>query len=148
MTAARPDTSLPTVTRARPARGLVGRSDVAICALATYLTRWSVPALRVSLGLVFLGFGVLKFFPGASPAEEIVTRTVEALTFGAVHGTAAVVLTAAVETFIGVTLMTGRWLKVGLVVLVVALIGILSPIVLFADELFGHGMTQIGRAHV
>lgn len=34
-----------------------------------WLGRYSVDILRVSLGLIFLGFGLLKFFPGASPAE-------------------------------------------------------------------------------
>ena len=47
------------------------------------LTRWlakrSIDLLRISLGVVFLGFGVLKFFPGASPAEALVARTVDTL---------------------------------------------------------------------
>ncbi|MFF3063491.1 DoxX family protein [Oerskovia sp. NPDC057915] len=132
--------------QAPPARpGLLGRADAVVVALAAHLTRWSVPALRVTLGLVFLGFGVLKFLPGASPAEQIVTQTVGALTFGVVEGTAAVVLTAVVETFIGLTLLTGRALKVGLVVLAVALVGMMSPVVLFAGELFGDGMTLMGQ---
>ncbi|MFF2622421.1 DoxX family membrane protein [Oerskovia jenensis] len=130
----------PTI-RQGPAR----RSDAVVVALAVHLTRWSVPALRVTLGLVFLGFGVLKFFPGASPAEQIVTQTVGALTFGVVEGAAAVLLTAVVETVIGLTLLTGRGLKVGLIVLAVALVGMMSPAVLFADELFGDGMTLMGQ---
>lgn len=124
---------------------LAGRVDAAVDATARFLTRWSVPALRVALGLVFLGFGVLKFFPGASPAESIAARTVETLTFGLVGGTAAVVFTAVLETFIGLTLLTGRLLRTGLVALAVAMAGILSPIVLFAGELFGHGMTLMGQ---
>lgn len=136
----------PPLTSAPRARtGLLARSDAVAVALAVHLTRWSVPALRVTLGLVFLGFGVLKFFPGASPAEQIVTQTVGALTFGVVEGTAAVVLTAVVETVIGLTLLTGRWLKVGLVVLAVALVGMMSPVVLFSGELFGDGMTLLGQ---
>jgi uncharacterized membrane protein YphA (DoxX/SURF4 family) len=124
---------------------LTGRVDTAVAATARFLTRWSVPALRVALGLVFLGFGVLKFFPGASPAESIAARTVETLTFGLVGGTAAVIFTAVLETFIGLTLLTGRLLRAGLVALAVAMAGILSPIVLFAGELFGHGMTLLGQ---
>lgn len=121
------------------------RLDVAVTALARFLTRWSVPALRVALGLVFLGFGVLKFFPGASPAEQIAGRTVETLTLGLVPSTTAVILVAVMETFIGLTLISGRLLRVGLVVLAVALVGILSPVALFSDELFGHGMTLLGQ---
>lgn len=146
MTAARPETSSPAFAIDPPARqGLTARSDTAAVALAEVLARWSVPALRVTLGLVFLGFGVLKFFPGASPAEQIVKQTLAALTFGVVDGTAAVVVTAVIETVIGLTLLTGRWLKVGLVVLAVALVGMMSPVVLFPDELFGDGMTLLGQ---
>ena len=33
------------------------------------LIRHSIAALRWSVGLVFLGFGLLKYFPGVSAAE-------------------------------------------------------------------------------
>ena len=39
----------------------------------------------VALGIVFLWFGVLKFFPNLSPAETLAVRTIEQLTFGAVR---------------------------------------------------------------
>ncbi len=37
--------------------------------------RHSVALLRVALGGIFLGFGLLKFFPGLSPAAPIAERT-------------------------------------------------------------------------
>jgi putative oxidoreductase len=119
--------------------------DVATGRLAGFLVRWSVPALQVALGLVFLGFGALKFFPGASPAADIAERTIDTLTLGLVHGTAAIMLTAVMEVFIGITLITGRLLKLGLLALAVAFVGILSPIVLFFGDLFGNGMTLMGQ---
>lgn len=61
---------------------------------AGWFAEHSLTALRISLGLVIAGFGALKFIPGASPAEELVIQTTEALTFGVVTGTTAVVLTA------------------------------------------------------
>ena len=39
------------------------------------MARIGVPLLRISLGIVFFWFGVLKFFPGLSPAQELATRT-------------------------------------------------------------------------
>ncbi|MFE7407535.1 DoxX family protein [Isoptericola sp. NPDC057559] len=144
-TAAEAPTTAPTTAPRRLAERVALRADVAVTALARVLARWSVPALRVALGLVFLGFGVLKLFPGASPAEEIAARTVETLTFGLVPGEAAVLLTAVMETFIGLTLLSGRLLRTGLAVLAVAMVGILSPVALFGDELFGHGMTLLGQ---
>ncbi|MEU4607703.1 DoxX family protein [Kribbella sp. NPDC023972] len=104
--------------------------------LADWLGRQSVDILRVSLGLIFLGFGVLKFFPGASPAEALVMRTIDTLTFGIVDGRNAVLLTALMECFIGLTLVTGKFLRTGLLVLGGSLIGIMSPLVLFFGDLF------------
>lgn len=101
-----------------------------------WLNRYSIDLLRFSLGLVFTLFGVLKFFPGASPAEELAMRTVDTLTLGVVSGSAALWLTAIVETFIGLTLVTGRLLRAGLVALGFALVGILSPVALFFGDLF------------
>jgi putative oxidoreductase len=100
------------------------------------LSRYSIDMLRVSLGLVFLGFGSLKFIPNASPAEELAKRTLDTLTFGLIEGSSAVLLTAAMEVFIGLTLVTGKLLKTGLVVLAGALVGIMSPLVLFFGDLF------------
>jgi uncharacterized membrane protein YkgB len=101
-----------------------------------WLARYSIAVLRVSLGLVFLGFGGLKFIPGASPAEELATRTVESLTFGILSGGAALVVTAVAECFIGLTLISGKLLRAGLLVLAVSMVGIMSPLVLFFSDLF------------
>ena len=102
----------------------------------TWCDRHSITILRVSLGLIFLGFGVLKFFPGASPAEALVMRTVDTLTLGVLSGRNAVLLTAILECFIGITLVTGRFLRTALLVLGVSLAGIMAPLVLFFDDLF------------
>jgi putative oxidoreductase len=110
------------------------RFDVGI--LRAWLNRYSIDVLRISLGLVFALFGILKFIPGASPAEDLAVRTVDTLTFGLVSGTAALWTTAFVESVIGLTLVTGRFIRTGLVVLGLALIGIMSPVVLFFGELF------------
>ncbi len=50
-------------------------------------------------------------------AAWLAEQRVTALTFGAVTGTTAVVLTAVLETFLGLTLLTGHGLRVGLVVM-------------------------------
>jgi putative oxidoreductase len=104
--------------------------------IATVLGRHSVDILRISLGLIFLGFGVLKFFPGASPAEALVMRTIETLTLGIIEGRNAVLLTALMECFIGLTLVTGKFLRTGLLLLGFSLVGIMSPLVLFFGDLF------------
>jgi hypothetical protein len=42
------------------------------------MARHGITLLRVSLGVVFfLWFGVLKFFPGLSPAQSLAARTID-----------------------------------------------------------------------
>lgn len=101
-----------------------------------WLNRHSIDILRVSLGIVFLAFGALKFIPGASPAQDLVIRTLDTLTLGIISGGTALFVTAVVECFIGLTLITGTFLRTGLAVLGASMVGILSPLVLFFDDLF------------
>lgn len=110
-----------------------------------FLTRYALDILRTAVGLVFLVFGGLKLNPGSSPAEQIAIETVEKLTFGVIHGNAALILTAEMEIFIGLTL-TFKWaVKAGLVALGFALIGILSPLFLFPGQLFHGGVTLLAQ---
>ncbi|MBO6661440.1 MAG: doxx family protein [Roseivirga sp.] len=46
-----------------------------------FLERHQFRILRVCIGILFLWFGGLKFFPGLSPAEGLASTTVEILTF-------------------------------------------------------------------
>ena len=131
-----------------PTRGTAPRSS-RINQLASrgqsLLDTYSIGSLRVSLGFVFLLFGALKFVPGLSPAEDLAARTIDALTLGIVSGTGAVLMTAVMETFIGITLITGRFLRAGLAVLGMAMVGIMSPLVLFAGEMFPEGPTIVAQ---
>lgn len=109
--------------------------------VADWAARHGVAMLRVSVGLIFLAFAIPKFIPGASPVEALVMRTVDVLSFGLVQGTLGMVLVAALETFIGLTLVTGRFLGLGLLALGGAMVGFFAPLVLFADDLLGGGLT-------
>jgi putative oxidoreductase len=104
--------------------------------LADWLARYSITMLRVSLGFVFLGFGVLKFFPGLSPAEPLAARTLDILTLGLIPERIGLLMVAGFESLIGLLLLSGRWLRLALGLLAVELIGILSPIVLLPGEMF------------
>ncbi|WP_199435222.1 hypothetical protein [Qaidamihabitans albus] len=116
--------------------------------LAEWLAAHSVAALRISLGLVIAGFGALKYVPGASPAEGLVMQTTEALTFGVVDGRPAVLITAVLETLIGLSLLTGRGLRWCLVVMAGWLGGIMMPVVLFPGEMFPGGLPTIEAQYV
>jgi uncharacterized membrane protein YphA (DoxX/SURF4 family) len=100
------------------------------------LARIGVPVVRMALGIVFLWFGVLKFFPNLSPAELLAARTIERLTLGTIHPDVSLPVLAAWESVIGIGLILGRWLRLVLFLLAVQMAGTFTPLLLFPDETF------------
>lgn len=99
-------------------------------------SRYSITLLRVGLGVVFLGFGLLKFFPGLSPVEDLVVNTVGVLTFGAISASAGIALVAALECAIGLSLIAGKFMRLTLLLLAFQMLGAVSPLFFFPGELF------------
>ncbi|WP_026370300.1 DoxX family membrane protein [Kallotenue papyrolyticum] len=100
------------------------------------MARYGIVLLRVGLGLVFFWFGVLKFVPGLSPAQDLATRTIELLTFGLIPPAAALLILAAWETLIGLGLISGRFLRTTILLLLVQMAGTITPLFLFPGETF------------
>jgi uncharacterized membrane protein YkgB len=111
----------------------IERLDVRI---TSTLARIGIPIVRVALGVVFLWFGVLKFFPGVSPAETLAARTIEQLTFGAVTPAVSLPVLAAWESAIGIGLILNRWMRGILFLLAVQMAGTFTPLILFPSETF------------
>ena len=91
---------------------------------------------RISLGIIFLWFGALKFVPDWSPAADLASRTIEQVTFGMVPREPGLLVLAAWETLIGLGLLTAKFLRVTLLLLAVQMMGTLLPLVLFPGETF------------
>jgi uncharacterized membrane protein YphA (DoxX/SURF4 family) len=104
--------------------------------LTNWMAHYGVALLRVSLGIVFLWFGALKFFPGLSPAQDLAARTIETLTFGLVTETLSLPFLAGWEVLIGLGLITGKFMRATLLLLAVQMLGTITPIVLFPDQVF------------
>ena len=100
------------------------------------MARYGLTILRISLGVVFFWFGVLKFFPGMSPAHDLAARTIEALSFGNVHPNVSVPVLATWECLIGLGLLFGVFMRATLLLLAVQMAGTLTPLVLFPSEVF------------
>ncbi|WP_411274163.1 hypothetical protein [Daejeonella sp.] len=90
--------------------------------------------LRVSLGFVFLWFGVLKFFPGLSSAEMLAGRTIFKLTFGFISPELSMPLLAVWESIIGIGLITAYRLRIILLLLYFQMIGTFLPLIFFNSE--------------
>jgi uncharacterized membrane protein YphA (DoxX/SURF4 family) len=104
--------------------------------LTSWMARYGVVTLRVALGVIFLWFGVLKFFPGLSPAQTLAAKTIDLLTFGLVPAGASLVLLATLECAIGLGLISGKLMRLTLLLLLFQMVGAVSPLALFPGEVF------------
>lgn len=104
--------------------------------VTSWMARHGINITRMALGFIFTWFGVLKLIPGASPAEDLATRTLERLTLGQVPSSAALLVLAIWEVLIGIGLLTGRLLRVTLLLLMLQMAGTLTPLALFPSETF------------
>lgn len=104
-------------------------------ALDSAITRWmadnGITLLRIALGVVFVWFGALKYFPGMSPAEGLVKATVPFL-----PGSIFLPFLATWEVIIGIGFLTGRFLRLTILLLFLQMPGTISPIVLLPDQVF------------
>jgi uncharacterized membrane protein YkgB len=92
--------------------------------------------LRLSIGIIFIWFGLLKFFPGLSPAQSLAGETIEALSFGILSSNQAVLMLAVWESLIGLGLLTGFFLRGTLFLLWLQMFGTMTPLLLFQEICF------------
>ena len=104
--------------------------------ITNWMARYGISMLRISVGIVFFWFGVLKFFPGLSPAQDLATRTIQVMTFGLVSPSIAIFTLALWETAIGIGLILGVWMRATLFLLFLQMLGTLTPVAFFPGEVF------------
>ena len=107
-----------------------------------------VSFVSAALGLVYLWFGILKFFPGLSPAEELAGATIERLTLGFLEPAMGVFLLAIWEVGIGLLLLTGSLQKWALWAALVHICCTFTPLLFFPDLCFTDfpfGLTLVGQ---
>ena len=107
-----------------------------------------VSFVSAALGVVYLWFGILKFFPGLSPAEELAGATIERLTLGFLEPAMGVFLLAIWEVGIGLLLLTGSFQKWALWAALVHICCTFTPLLFFPDLCFTEvpfGLTLVGQ---
>jgi uncharacterized membrane protein YphA (DoxX/SURF4 family) len=103
-----------------------------------WLAEYGLTLLRISIGLVFVWFGVLKFWPGLSPADQLATETIDLLSFGLITEDLARVLLAILEVAIGIGLIAGKFMRFTLLLLVGQMLGAVTPLFLFPKVTWSH----------
>jgi uncharacterized membrane protein YphA (DoxX/SURF4 family) len=117
-------------------RTLPGPLDPVDARLTQWMARYGVVTLRVTLGIVFFWFGMLKFFPGLSPAQTLAVKTIDVLAFGLLPASVSLVLLAMLECVIGFGLISGTFIRLTLLLLAFQMVGAATPLFLFPGEVF------------
>ncbi len=112
---------------------LLNRIDVQV---TNRMAQYGVRLLSISLGVVFFWFGVLKFFPGLSPAQDLATKTISMLTVGLIPPHVSIVVLATWECVVGLGLILGMFMRATLLLLFLQMLGTVTPLIFFPQEVF------------
>ena len=108
-----------------------------------WMARYGLVIMRLGLGIVFFWFGALKLLPGLSPAEDLVRNTIYFI-----DPNLFLPVLAIWEMAIGVGLITGKWMRLTLLLLFLQMPGTALPLVLLPEvtwTAFPYGLTMEGQ---
>lgn len=97
--------------------------------------------IGLTLGLVYFSFGLLKFFPGYSPAEGLAINTIDKLLNGLIPATISIKLLALWEVSLGILFLSGRYLKLAVIFGLLHMGLTFTPLFFFPNECF-HGFLR------
>lgn len=102
-----------------------------------YKEKFKGKIISTSIGIVYFIFGILKFFPDFSPAEELATTTIQILTLGILPSHMGFIILAIFETFIGISLLL-NWKNKMIIYFAFAHITLtFTPLFLMPEQIFG-----------
>ena len=104
--------------------------------LSQWMASYSIIITRTALGIIFLWFGILKFFPELSPASDLASRTIETITFGLITNKSALYILAVWECLIGAGCISGKFMRTTLILLFLQMIGTIMPLFIFPEITF------------
>lgn len=95
------------------------------------MARLGIPFSRIGIGVVFVWFGALKFFPGLSPAEDLVRNTIYFF-----NPDIFIPVLGVWEVLIGLGMVTGKFMRLTILLLFLQMPGTASPLVLLPDAVW------------
>ncbi len=105
-------------------------------AISGFMQRWGITALRVSLGIIFIWFGILKPF-GLSSAQPLVEDTVNWMPFFAPATWVSVI--GWWEVVIGVAFFFNATIRLAIALLATQMVGTFMPLVILPEVTFQAG---------
>jgi uncharacterized membrane protein YkgB len=108
----------------------------------------TIKLIRVSLGIIFLWYGLLKFFPQLSPAENLAIMTIHKLFFGLINDTLSIKLLAIWEVTVGLGFIFGIYTRYIVILFLTHMTCTFAPLFILPDISFTHApyaFTLIGQ---
>jgi uncharacterized membrane protein YkgB len=109
--------------------------------ISTFMGRWGTLAVRISFGIIFIWFGILKPL-GISSAEPLVIATVPWMPV--FDGGTWVSIIGWWEVAIGIAFLFRRTIRVAVALLALQMVGTFMPLVLLPDVTFQAGHFPYG----
>ncbi len=104
--------------------------------------------LAISIGIIYLWFGVLKFFPGISPADTLAKQTITFLTIGLLPENVSILMLAVIEVTIGLFLTFNFQVKKVVIAAILHLTFTFIPVLFFPEISFSQApfvLTLVGQ---
>ena len=104
--------------------------------------------IAISIAIVYLWFGLLKFFPELSPAEDLAKNTIHNLTLGLIPSNVSIILLAILESAIGLLLFCNVCRKLVIYVALGHMILTFTPLIFFSGDVFNatpFSLTLLGQ---
>ncbi|WNH08004.1 doxx family protein [Thalassobellus suaedae] len=104
--------------------------------------------LAISIGVIYFWFGMLKFFPELSPAEDLAKKTITFLTIGVLPENISIVMLAVIEVIIGCMLIFNLKMKVAVTAALLHLVLTFIPLICFSEDSFTkapYALTLVGQ---
>jgi uncharacterized membrane protein YkgB len=95
-----------------------------------------VRMIQVMIGVNFFWFGMLKFFPGVSPAEDLAVMTVDRLTFDLIAPVLSMKLLAIWEVAVGIGFLLGRYVRFFVPLFMLHMALTFTPLLFFPELCF------------
>lgn len=99
-------------------------------------SRFSFHIVRLALGLVYFHFGMLKFFPGLSPAEMLAGQTIMRLTFNGLDASQALFYLAILECSLGLAMLFNVCMRAAFVLFLFHMMGTFTPLFILPELTF------------
>ncbi|MGH1435298.1 MAG: doxx family protein [Lewinella sp.] len=92
--------------------------------------------LALSIGIIYLWFGTLKYFPNQSPAEDLAKDTITILTFNIIPANVSIILLAIWESLVGILLITNIYRRVAVLLALVHMAFTFTPLFVLPEQVF------------